>query len=370
MGTRSASLRDGGYDIALLVELSTSVLDLEGLPASPIAGVLVSDESSSLASQWGFTHTISSPEELLSWWKQVSDPEIVRSSEDQHGRVISVMGAGGSPGSTTVSIVTAALLADAGEHVMLVDADTYGPSIALHLGLVPEQSGLVAALRVARRPDADIQEVLGKGVSVRTERSSMSVFTGIAGPESFPSVEPGLLGSLLGIAVAGKQTAVFDLASPIEKHPHEVTGGLMRNGAAREVLGLSHHVVVVTRPTLLHTQRLVERWPRVLSLTHDAEISVFINAVSDRDRPLVEQTREALWNLAGIRDPHVLPWDSTLVEGGGRSLSPQTPFADALSVALGLPSAPAKKKRGMGKAHTVGATARRFAIPKAITLGR
>lgn len=366
----SASFQDQNHDIALIIELSASVFDHTELPTSLVAGVLVSDESASLAAQWGITPTLSSPEELLAWWKEVSEHEAVPSSEKQHGRIISVMGAGGSPGSTTVAIAAAFLLADAGGHVMLLDADTYGPSIALLLGLVPEQSGLVSALRLARRPDADIQDVLQKGELVRTGRSSVAVFTGIAGPESVLSLEPGLLRALLGVAVASHHTVVVDLASPVERFLHEVTGGLIRNGATREVLGLSHHVVVVTRPTLLHTERLVERWPRLLSLAPVAEISVVINAVSEKERPLVEQTREALWNLASIRDPHILPWASPLLEKGVRGLSTQTAFTDALSEALGLPRTSERKTRGGGEVRKARKIPRMFAIPKAITLRR
>ena len=56
-----------------------------------------------------------------------------------------VWGPTGAPGRTTLAIGLAAELAGSGLPTVLVDADTYGASVAQCLGLLDESSGLATA---------------------------------------------------------------------------------------------------------------------------------------------------------------------------------------------------------------------------------
>jgi Mrp family chromosome partitioning ATPase len=62
---------------------------------------------------------------------------------------VAVWGPTGAPGRTTVAVNLAAELALLGRHTLVVDADTYGGTIAQAVGLFDESPGLAAAARAA-----------------------------------------------------------------------------------------------------------------------------------------------------------------------------------------------------------------------------
>ncbi len=72
------------------------------------------------------------------------------------GQVITVWGPVGGPGRTTIAVTLAAELAASGHDTLLVDADTYGASIAQTLGLLDESAGLAAAARAANQGVLDV----------------------------------------------------------------------------------------------------------------------------------------------------------------------------------------------------------------------
>lgn len=65
------------------------------------------------------------------------------------GKIVAVWGPAGSPGRTLVAVNIAGELAAAGKSVLLVDADSYGASVAAVLGLLDEAAGLAQACRLA-----------------------------------------------------------------------------------------------------------------------------------------------------------------------------------------------------------------------------
>ena len=69
--------------------------------------------------------------------------------ETPAGRVVVVWGPAGAPGRTTVAVSLAAVLARRSRRTTLVDADPYGGSVAQHLGILDEVSGLLSAARLA-----------------------------------------------------------------------------------------------------------------------------------------------------------------------------------------------------------------------------
>ncbi|RFP68443.1 tyrosine-protein kinase family protein, partial [Micrococcus luteus] len=60
-----------------------------------------------------------------------------------------VWGPTGAPGRTTVAVNLAAEHAVAGRNTLLVDLDTYGPAVGVHLGLTEESAGVARAVRRA-----------------------------------------------------------------------------------------------------------------------------------------------------------------------------------------------------------------------------
>ena len=85
----------------------------------------------------------------------------------------------GSPGRTTVSVGIADELTRAGATTVLVDADPYGGAVGLHLGMLEESSGLVAA---CRRAEQGLLDLPGLARSARSLGGGLRVITGVMTP--------------------------------------------------------------------------------------------------------------------------------------------------------------------------------------------
>ena len=75
--------------------------------------------------------------------------------ESSHAGLIVVWGPTGSPGRTSIAIGLADEITRMNEPVLLIDADVYGASIPLSLGVWEEASGLAIACRQAASSDFD-----------------------------------------------------------------------------------------------------------------------------------------------------------------------------------------------------------------------
>src|SRR4029450_11154857 len=75
------------------------------------------------------------------------------------GRMVAVWGPTGAPGRTTVAATLAGQLAVVGHEALLVDADTYGASVAQALGMLDESAGIAAAARAANQGALDVRRL-------------------------------------------------------------------------------------------------------------------------------------------------------------------------------------------------------------------
>ena len=95
------------------------------------------------------------------------------------GRVIAVWGPAGAPGRTLVAANIAGELAAEGKSVLLIDADSYGASVAALLGLLDEAAGLAQACRLADQGLLDADALLRIATTVATKAGTFRVLTGI-----------------------------------------------------------------------------------------------------------------------------------------------------------------------------------------------
>jgi len=113
------------------------------------------------------------------------------------GRLVAVWGPVGSPGRTTVAVSLAGELAHRGAQTLLVDADTYGPSVAQTLGMLDESGGIAGAVRAANSGALDVDRLarLAPGVS-----PTLRVLTGLPQPSRWPELRPSALESVWSCA--------------------------------------------------------------------------------------------------------------------------------------------------------------------------
>lgn len=239
------------------------------------------------------------------------------------GKVVVVWGAYGSAGRTTVAVNLAAELAGVLDPVILVDADTYGASVAQALSILDEAPGLAAVCRAADQGTLDKQLLARHAPEVRP---GLRVLTGLPRPDRWPEIRESALADVIEQARSLARWVVVDVA-PLLEQDEELsfdTAAPRRNGATLTALQAADRVVVVGAGDPLGLQRLVRaldglqdhtRAPRTVVVTR-----VRPGPVGPDPRRRIE---EALHRFAGVGEALVVPEDRDAVDAAmlhGRAL--------------------------------------------------
>jgi MinD-like ATPase involved in chromosome partitioning or flagellar assembly len=224
------------------------------------------------------------------------------------GRVRAVWGPAGAPGRTTVAVGLASALAATGGSVVLVDADPYGGSVAQHLGVLDESSGLLAVARMANAGTLDDATFLR---SCRRVVDRLDVLTGLPRPDRRVEVRPGVLGLVLDTA-AGLADVVVDCGFCLE----DVDLPQSRDRMTLDALAAADEVVVVGSAEPTGLARLARGLVELADLVPGTPLRVVVN----RMRPSLGWSRpEIVGMVEGYARPqsvHFLPEDREGVDRG------------------------------------------------------
>jgi MinD-like ATPase involved in chromosome partitioning or flagellar assembly len=154
--------------------------------------------------------------------------------------VVVVHGPAGAPGRTTVAVGLAAEHARTQQPSVLVDADPQGGTVAQHLGVLDEVSGLLAAARLvnAGALDAGSFARCRRAVSERFE-----VLTGLPRPDRWVEVRPGVTDAVLA-AAAEVGDVVVDTGSSLEDDS-DLGRSMARHQLTLDSVAAADEVVVV-----------------------------------------------------------------------------------------------------------------------------
>jgi hypothetical protein len=253
------------------------------------------------------------------------------------GMLVAVWGPTGAPGRTTIAIGLAEELAASGRSVGLVDADTYGPSVTLALGLVEDASGLVVACRQADNSTLSPAALLSLCHRIRDD---WFVLGGVGRPERWLDLRSGALERLWTTCRSTFDVTIVDVGFCLENDE----GGAWaprRNAAAVSAVSGADQVVVVAESTALGAARLLSAWPTLTSAAPSAGRTIASNRSRGR-----EVDRRRGWSTAvadfGIAERVFrLPEDDKAVErcwNRGRTLGEgarRSPLRRALATLAG-----------------------------------
>ncbi|MBD5786331.1 hypothetical protein IF650_09080 [Cellulosimicrobium terreum] len=277
------------------------------------------------------------------------------------GRVVAVWGPAGAPGRSTLALNLAAELS--GPHVparrarrdrrvpsevdlpaqvaegpeaevLLVDADTYGGTIAQRLGLLDESPGLAAAARGAAQAmlTPATLDALAPVVAPRVR-----VLTGIARAARWPELAGSSLDVVWDVAREVADWTVVDCGFCLERDEllSYDTRAPQRNGATLSALAAADAVVVVGAADPVSLQRLVRGLDDLTdsAVALSAVRTVVVNRVRSAvvgPRPEVA-VREALSRYAGVDELFVVPEDraTDVALREGRTLAEASPGGPA-----------------------------------------
>ena len=196
------------------------------------------------------------------------------------GRILAVWGPQGAPGRTTVALGIAEAIADAGHSVLLVDADTYAPSLTMALGVVEETSGLVVACRHAEGGAASASGVVSVA---RRVHGRLHLIGGLANVERWPDLRSGALERVWAACRDHYDVVVVDVGFCVEQDPDPAAWGRRRNAAALTALAAADHVVAVADASGAGAARLCSAWPGLLAAVTTGAIDVVRNRSTSAD---------------------------------------------------------------------------------------
>ena len=343
----AAAATDSSTAIVLsagLPRLSRDALDRMAVGCRPVLGLAAGDAAAQSLRSLGVTSVVaagSTPQATLrAVAAAIASVESDAGEEGFHhpsgaaeekqsgsGRLVAVWGPQGSPGRTTVAIALAEAVSAAGLATGLIDADTYGPSIAMALGIVEDASGLVVACRHA---DLGSLTPVTLRAAARPVRPTWAVLGGVAGPTRWADLRAGALETVWDAAREAFDVTVVDVGFCIEQDADDGTAwSRRRNAAATSAITAADLVVAVADTTPLGAARLLDAWPSLLSLTGGREPIVVANRAGGAR--LTRQWTAAVRALGIGAAIHGLPddaeavarsWERAQAVGEGRRRSP------------------------------------------------
>ncbi|MCG7423261.1 ATPase [Micrococcus sp. ACRRV] len=290
------------------------------------------------------------------------------------GRTVAVWGPTGAPGRTTVAVNLAAESAVAGLRTLLVDLDTYGPSVGVHLGLTEETAGLARAVHRAERGSVTREDLVDAAVRVRVAGGDLDVLTGLTRPDRWPEVRPGALREVLQAARDGWDRVVLDLGFCVEED-EELSFDVpapQRNGATLAGLAAADRVLVVGGADAVAMPRLLRAVEALPAGVEPDRVRVVVNRVRPQASGVAPQAQVAgVWERYGPPIPLVaqLPWDPGAADRallGGQVLAEAAPGSALRAAVLELarldPAVAARTQNaGRGRRPAVRGLRRRLA---------
>ncbi len=256
-------------------------------------------------------------------------------------RIVTVWGPAGAPGRTTIAIGVAAELAARGESVCLIDADTYGGTIAPALGLLDESPGFAAACRLAGA-DALTTAELDRVAQTATGAAGapFSVLTGIGRPHRWPELSAARVTAVLEQCRRWRSVVVVDAGFNLESD-EVISSDLLaprRNAATIAALRAADEVVAVGAADPLGLARLLRTHADLLETIESAHVRIVITRVRASVLGIDPhgQVRQTLERFAGIRDAVLIDDDRDAADAALLTARPVPAAAPRSALARGI----------------------------------
>jgi MinD-like ATPase involved in chromosome partitioning or flagellar assembly len=283
---------------ARLPRMSSEILAILTTQVASVAVIAFDDHEEALARSWNAGKILRADHVDFDLVSQLRDGKAVNVGEqgnkqqDNMGQVSACWGPVGSHGRTTFAIGFAEALGKRGARVLLIDADTVAPSVALTLGIDEDVSGIVVAARYAEANALDSRSLAN---CVRAIAPNFWVMTGLSDSSRWPEVRGGAMEKIVDRAREYFDHVVIDLGSGLDELDGDMGINLAptlvprRTVATRTVLESADQVFVVTRADALGAQRLASVYGRHSSLFASARRCVVVNMVHRADARQIQR---------------------------------------------------------------------------------
>lgn len=243
-------------------------------------------------------------------------------SEDSSAKLIAVWGPAGAPGRSTLAINLSAEFACLGLRVLLVDADTYGGSIAGYLELFDETPGFLAACRLAAMDELDDVELarLAHDYDV-APTARVTILSGIVNSARWPEVSATRVRKALSDLRPRFDVIVADVGFNLEED-EEIASDVTaprRNQATLELLHRADAVIGVASGDVVGLARYIHAHARLGELVTTQHLQTVVNRVVPAE---AAAARHTLARFAGISDSFAISEDISAFRRCSRDAAP------------------------------------------------
>ncbi|WP_181064273.1 septum formation inhibitor-activating ATPase [Pseudoclavibacter sp. AY1F1] len=236
-----------------------------------------------------------------------------RTRPDGRGMLLAVWGPHGAPGASTVAAAVASSAANAGQRVLLIDADTFGGSLAPMLGITDEAPGFAAACRLAGAARLTLGELERISVSRSFGRGDLRVLTGIANPARWPELSRDRVLTVLEKCREVADFVVVDVGFSLESDDEIASDAFSprRSAATLATLTVADRVLAVADGQAVGLQRFLRARANLVEVVGETPTDVIVNRVRADAVGLgaAGQIKHVLSRFAGIEASAFIPLD-------------------------------------------------------------
>lgn len=178
-----------------------------------------------------------------------------RVSVSTEARVFTVWGPSGSTGKSTVALNLAYEFASLGERTILLDLDTYSPSLGQLLPVQESTSGLAGASRLIRQGRFTPEELERLSLNIKHSRTQFRLLPGLPNSNRWSEITPETVQQLVAVCSLNFDVLVIDVASNLEDFLTLPESPTTRNSVTRTALTMATNAVTVLAPTQLSVSR-------------------------------------------------------------------------------------------------------------------
>lgn len=231
-------------------------------------------------------------------------------------RVVSVWSPTGSPGRTTVAASIAAEFAKSGSRTLLIDADSYSPSIEFQFGIEQSNAGIAAVARAAIQERLNLEEFNRLTVDFSFGKIELKILTGLSMPDRWQEVGFDGINAILEFAQQHFDAIVVDVAAPIELQVIHEKSLVQRNAMSVAALRAATHIIAVCGSEAHEVHRFVWDYQQLKSLDLTGEISVLVNRLRTNTfgRGAAKQIGETIKRLTGCQVAEFIDFDQAAAD--------------------------------------------------------
>jgi MinD-like ATPase involved in chromosome partitioning or flagellar assembly len=200
-----------------------------------------------------------------------------------------------------------------GEHTILVDADTYAPSLAQGLGLLEESSGLALACRHANQGTLDTATLADSAMNVA---ENLTLLTGLPRPDRWDEIAHYALEAVYEQVKHDAPWTIVDCAPPLDQDKSIAfdSHAPQRNAATLTTLEYADLVLIVGKADPVGIKRLIDAISQFKERHPDRPYLVVVNQaplrVTGKDRR--SQIVKALRRFADEDAPYFIASDQNI----------------------------------------------------------